>query len=52
MLEKVNEALNHVETLKENYVTTHENTYNPTVAIIVHDIQKRIMMKYLKKVIE
>ena len=52
MLEKVNEALNHVETLKENYITTHENTYNPTVAIIVHDIQKQIMMKYLKKVVK
>ena len=42
-----------VYTLKKlYYFKTHKDTYNPTIAIILHDIQKRIMMKYLNKVIK
>lgn len=52
MLEMVNKSLTHIEQMKEDYFKTHENTYNPTITIILHDIQKRIMMKYLNKVIK
>ena len=52
MLEMVNKSLAHIEQMKEDYFKTHEETYKPAVAIILHDIQKRIMMKYLNKVIK
>ena len=52
MLEIVNKSLAHIEQIKEDYFKTHKDTYNPTIAIILHDIKKRIMMKYLNKVIK
>lgn len=52
MLDMVNESVARVEELKQNYFNTHEEIYIPAVPIVVHDIQKRIMMKYLKKVIK
>ena len=52
ILEMLNGAVAHVEEMKENFLNTHEATYIPGVQIVLYDIQKRIMMKYLKNVIK
>lgn len=52
ILEMLNESVAHVEEMKENFLNTYEATYIPGVQIVLYDIQKRIMMKYLKNVIK
>lgn len=50
MVDMVNVAIAHVEEMKEDYFATHEETYKPGVQIVVYDVQKRIMERYLKNV--
>ena len=52
ILEMLNTSLAHVEEMKENFFSTHEETYYPEIQTLVQDIQKQIMTKYLKKVIK
>lgn len=51
-LNMLNNSLAHVEDMKEEFEKTHEKTYVPAVQIVLYNIQKRIMTKYLKKVIK
>ena len=52
ILEMLNTSLAHVEEMKDNFFKTNEDTYYPEVQTLIQNIQKQIMIKYLKKVIK